>query len=187
MSLNPPVEAIVVPPWIARREFTIDILEGYDGTNAIAVCDTSARCLAFVGPAFPSWHPFATVPETAELAALFDQPPGVWFAPRVRGLVISVAFAVRHGRSSPRDGLAAMDVAIKGHGLLSRTALRFLQILAPDMSSPLRAQSVLQEARAALLKWSGAAGRAMKPAPFFWKRSSVWRATTNSAQLAAAP
>lgn len=183
MSINPPGEAIVVPPWMARREFTIDVLKGYDGTNAIAVCDTSAHCLAFVGPDFPPGHRLASVPETDELAALFDEPPDEWFAPRVRGLVVGTVFAIQHGWPTARDGLAAMNTVLRGRGFLSRTALRFLQLLSPDMGSPLRAQSVLQEARAAFAEAIGR-GRPGDETRAFFLQEIVCLARDNELALA---
>jgi hypothetical protein len=124
----------------------------------VAVSDSlSGRCLAFWGPDFPPGHRLASVAETVELAALFDPPPDQWFAPRVRGLIVGTVFAIQHGWSTPRDARDMLDVVFRGRGMLSRTALRFLQILSAntDMSSPLRGQSVLHEARAAFTEAIG--------------------------------
>ena len=139
-----------IPAWMARRELVaLEHFEARDGSDAFAVADGAGRCLAICAPDFPPGHRLAPVLETDELAALFDQPPDQWFAPRVRGLVIGTVYAIRRGWPTAREGLAAMDMVLEGRGFLSRAALRFLRVLSWDMRSLLQGQSRLHEARAA--------------------------------------
>ena len=173
-----------IPTWMARRELVaVEHLEGWDGSNAIAVADGAGRYLAIWAPDFSPGHRLAPVLETAELAALFDQPPDQWFAPRVRGLVCGTVFAIRHGWPTAREGRDAMDVVLEGRGFLSRTALRFLRVLSWDIRSPLQGQSVLHEAREAFAEVIGR-GRPVDETRAFFLGEIVALARDNGLELA---
>jgi hypothetical protein len=116
--------------WL-QRERLAAILELEGGSaDAVEVIDAdSGRMLAFLGPDFPPGDRFANIDaaDLAELVKLFDHVDA-WFAPRLRAVVCSTAYAIRHGWSTARDAHALINkspVEIMQH----RQGRRFVQML----------------------------------------------------------
>jgi hypothetical protein len=117
--------------WLQREPLVaIQELEGDGIADAISIIDAdNGRMLAFIGPDFPPGDKLANIDaaDLAELIKLFDHVDA-WFAPRLRAVVCSTAYAIRHGWSTHRDAHALLKkspVEIVQH----RHGRRFVQML----------------------------------------------------------
>jgi hypothetical protein len=117
--------------WLRREPTAMMIeLEGDGIEDAVAIINAeSGRMLAFIGPDFPPGERLASInaADMAELLKLFDHVDA-WFAPRLRAVICSTAYAIRHGWSTARDAHALLNkapVEIVQH----RQGRRFLRLL----------------------------------------------------------